>query len=338
MRSKSILAAAALAVLSFSVAGVGTFAWFQLTQNVTATGLSVKVKSQFCAVSGFSIFPYLGESDDGNYFGFNPTPAAVYSVTGSGISLTGGDGSVELHSFSLDDPHHPCLILFSVSGSLVETISATTTYPFFAASDSDYTISGTFASFAALNAAANHTSGNDEKYFRVTNDETVLGTYVDENSVTKKVPTIYHYDYDTESFDRVWIDFAKDGNPISSVVSFSSLPLASAPSATTKNLYLYTGSNPKEMERDDHTTSTSCYAIDRRLLTSTSSFAEFEDEAFLGYENQVTIYSGDVSGYSCIAVVVDYIQDAVEYISSFFLGHDYLMDGMDFAMDMEIGI
>ena len=92
------------------------------------------------------------------------------------------------------------------------------------------------------------------------------------------------------------------------------------------------------MERDDHTTSTSCYAIDRRLLTSTSSFAEFEDEAFLGYENQVTIYSGDVSGYSCIAVVVDYIQDAVEYISSFFLGHDYLMDGMDFAMDMEIGI
>ena len=308
-----------MCLFSLMVVFTGCFAWFVSIRNQAANSNTMPIVKFDTSIKKIELHKYYGEStvEGGKtYFGFNPEADSVININ-NGAATGGSNTPIQLGPYSLDDPNHPVLLLMEVSGGN-EVLEAITEYSSVAADlpTTDYTV----ATHSALAS-----SYNDGTKIKVTTDETRGGC-----------TTIYQYviptNGDDSYFDMLWIDLKAENNPLSSVVQFHSFTYESRPTASTHSLYTYNAN----WEKADEPTSMSCLAFDTSLFTDEkrASFTTFVNgDDFDSFDKTCPIFAGDLTGYTYLAVVINYYPPAIEYIFSYYLGSEYLNEGITFECD-----
>ena len=259
----TIVASTGVVIFTLAAAFSGSYAWFQAMRNPTTSADDFKIVNTGSNVSAIEFHQFAGiqEIDEVEYFTFNPTPAGEVTIDENQQATYTIQGGLQMAEYTTDDPHHPILILLTLTGSPNAMIKARRT-----------TI--------------------DPSYDYMASDEYTL--------------------VDT-------------GNPLSSVVEFYSFLYTptgdTSLSGRTKNGY-YT-LLASDFERD---------------TSDAKSFPEFDDSGDYtdNFRSQVSIYNGSTVGYSYLGIVVDYFAESLEYIFSYFLGNDYLTDGLSFSCDWSL--
>ena len=80
----------------------------------------------------------------------------------------------------------------------------------------------------------------------------------------------------------------------------------------------------------------SCISLAKSEFTNSNraSFSSFTNsEDYNGFNKQINVFRGDVTGVTYIGLVVDYNTLALEYVFSRNLGHDALNAGLQFKCD-----
>ena len=320
-RNLKLVSATAMCLFSLASAFVGTYAWFEsvFTNNQEADDFEVKPIDT--SVKKIYFFSYYGEDsldpDTSTHFGFNPTPYCTLDFRSDGTVQPIGSPTIDLGTYSLDDPNHPVLILFEVEGQ-TESITLKTDYSFLCEEEPTSTV--TVASYSALGTYA------DGTIIQVTADEQHNG-----------LKTKYEYVIPAEGdpyFDMVWCELTQDKNPLSSVIESHSFTFAEDPSdverLTNLDLYIDDGYGHKSVQSRD------CISITKSEMTDANraSFASFTSNGnFEGFEKEVIFFEGDISEVKYVGPVINYLPSALEYISYFYLGHEYLSDGLEFKCD-----
>ncbi len=308
-----------MCLFSLLVVFTGCFAWFVSIRNHNSDSNNMPIVKAKTAITKISLHEYYGEStlEDGKtYFGFNPTSTSEITIT-NGVPSGGSSIPLELGPYSVDDPNHPVLLLMEVNGG-IELLEARTNYTYLAQDEitTDYTV----ATYSALG-----TYSNGEK-IKITADETCNGS-----------STIYEYVVPTSGdpyFKMLWIELKEEHNPLSSVVQFHSFTFTSAPVASTHSLYTY----DENWIKSNEPTSMSCLAFDKSEFTDEngSSFTQFQNFGeYQGFETDIAIFAGSLAGCTHLAIVIDYFPPAMEYLFFYYLGHEYLNDGLSFDCDWE---
>lgn len=339
-----IVAATSVTIFSLLSVCTGVFAWFATVRERKQTSDDFVVTRIESTVSSICIYQYLGESEvEGGttYFGFNPTPYGVLDVEGSDVNVSSGSPVINLDQYSIDDPHHPCLLIFETSERSTRVV-ADTLKPFLAKAKpgADNLASSNIVAFQSL-LEGKKSGASDGEIFEVTNDETQEAEYeevINEVIVRKKIKTRYAYNATTDDFDLVWMDLAMYDNPLSSAVIFNWVTFNGLPTATNKNLFLYESDGFGGKIRKEESESTSCIAIDRKDLDENdeSAFVTFTG-AVPSYDPTTIIFDGgDIDNeveFTHVGIVVDYNQLALEYLFSCYIGHPYLSGGISFKCD-----
>ena len=251
----------------------------------------------------------------------------------------GDPTSITLDQYSLDDQHHPLLMLMKINGSS-ECVSAKTKYPYVGEDkpgNDNLDSSHIVATYSALMAKKG--SATDGEIFEVTNDENQKGYYI-EDSASKRIKTRYQYVAETDTFDLVWVDLAMYDNPLSSAVKFNYFLFDEMPATVTKNIYLYEEDGFGGVRREDTPTSTSVIALDTQDFTDSnlSSFTKIDANENANFEDEIEVFNGDITGKKYLGIVIDYYHESIEYISSYYLGHEYMNEGVTFVCDWEMTI
>lgn len=339
-----IIAATSVTIFSLFSVCVGAFAWFATIREHNSTSDDFVVTNVITSISSIKIYQYLGESveEDGTtYFGFNPTPYGEFGVDGDQVTVTSGNPSIELDQYSVDDPHHPCLVLFETSERSTRVV-AQTLKPFLPQSkpgSDTLPASNIVANYAALEAKK--AGATDGEIFEVTNDEhhaAEYEEYIDDHAVREYVTTRYSYNAENDDFDFIWTDLGLYNNPLSSIVQFNWFIWEDIPEATNKDLYLYELDAFGMKVRKRTPESTSCIPVDRSGMDEEgdSSFISFSGDT-ANFEQETIIFDGgDVDSettFNYVGVVIDYNQLALEYLFSYYIGHPFLSDGLTFKCD-----
>ena len=319
--SLKIAAATSLILFSLLACFSGAYAWFLSNTHVNNASSNFQVDRVNTSVQAITFHEYYGKTDPASsggktYYSFNPSSSG--SVTFSGDTPTETGAGIALGEYSLENPDHPLLIMFNVSG-LQQRINFETDYSFLA-EDDNYVLKTTVGTFAALNLYDKTTLTNGD-YLKVTADEEHGG-----------VTTIYKYLAATRSYDMVWIDLNSGFNPLSSVVQFHTFEFSGSIAANTHTydvVEINQYGNPVTVE------DVSGITIDTAAFTSSnkSAFADFTDEDTYTYNKEINVYDGNVSSISYVGVVVNYDSLALQYICSKYLGNLILNIGMDFKCD-----
>ena len=344
-KSLKIIAATTMTVFSLFVAITGAFAWFVSKLNESSTGDSFEISTVETAVQEISIHEFYGTSTGSNpCYGFNPVPVGCVDYSNPQSPTTIGTLSIELEKYSLEYPNHPVLILFKVSGT-AQTIEAETSYPFLSQDKPGAdTLDGahTVSTYSALPASA-----NDNEIFEVTNDEHQNGEFTD-NGTRKKITTRYKYVAAESKYELIWVDLAMFKNPMSSVMQAHSFEFDFTRPFNRNGNNLTINSSSTAL-----LTKTYTHVVNDVVQTDTSSgiwipVAQFKDadaansnmSSFVTinhgeatYSPETVFYEGSVSGDTYIGIAVDYYSDALIYLFSEFLGHDYLNEDITFKCD-----
>ena len=320
-RKGNLKIAAATSLIMFSLLACfsGAYAWFVANTNVNNSSSNFQVDRLNTTVQGITFHEYYGttiETDGKTYYSFNPTPSGSVTFSGETPSETGA--GIDLGEFSLENPNHPLLMMFNVSG-FRQRIDFKTDYSF-VAEDNNYSLKATVATFAALEAYNKNTL-SDGDYLKVTTDE-------DHGSVS----TIYEYKSATKSYDMVWIDLNSGINPLSSVVQFHSFEFTGTIQSNTHTydvIEINQQGNPVTVE------DVAGITIDTDAFTSTnkSQFVNFSNDDSYTFNKEVCVYEGTVSNYTYVGIVINYNSSAIEYICSKYLGNLILNDGLNFKCD-----
>lgn len=314
-----IAAATSMIIFTLAVAFSGVFAWFNSINSLSNTADDFKVTQIQTAVKGITFHKYYGETvlEDGTtYFAFDPEESGSVDFSGNTPEQEGT--GVQMGEYSLENPNHPLLMMFEVEGG-VQRVDFETEYAFLG-NDNNFTLKTTVANYTALENL-DKTSLSNGDYIKVTNDN-------EHGNVT----TIYKYESATKTYDMVWINLAQNNNPLSSAVEFHSIEFTGtiASNTTVHDVYVENQYGNFVLTED-----VSAIAIDRRDLTNSnrSSFVEFEDEDTFEFHKRINAYEGNVKELSYVGIIVNYNKEALEYVFSKFLGHDYLSDGLTFQCD-----
>ena len=346
-KNVKIIAATSMAIFSLFACFSAAYAWFTAIRNVDNGADQFQVSDVQTSVQELSIHEFLGmstETGSAKAYCFNPIPTGFADFSNDPQHpSTIGNLSITLDEYSLDDPNHPVLLLFKVSGG-VENITAETTFPFIAKDkpgaavlDDDHIV----ANYAGLEAKLG--TATDGEIFEVTADNHHGGTYEDQ---TTYITTRYQYNGSTNSFDLIWTDLARFDNAFSSVAQMHSL-LFTFDSPFTRNgnnFVINTSSDGvsektykhyNETSEQYETLTTDCVPVLSSDCNDSnqSSFTKFNSNNEATFEQIVEVYNGSTSGYTYLGVIIDYFPKAVEYLSSYFLGHHYLNYGLSFDRD-----
>ena len=346
-KNLKIIAATSMAIFSLFACFSAAYAWFVATRKADNGADSFQVSDVQTSVQELSIHEFLGmTTDDGSSksYCFNPIPSgfADFSDDPRNPSIV-GDLTITLDEYSLDDPNHPVLLLFKVNGG-VETITAETLFPFIAMDkpgDDELDSNHIVASYSLLEAKKS--SASDGEIFEVTADEHHGGTYEDEETY---ITTRYQYNAASDEFELVWTDLARFDNAFSSVAQMHSLLFTfDSPFARNGNNFVINTSSDgvsektykhyNETSEQYETLTTDCVPVLSSDCNDSnqSSFTKFNSNNEATFEQIVEVYNGSTSGYTYLGVIIDYFPKAVEYLSSYFLGHHYLNYGLSFDRD-----
>ena len=320
-RKGNLKIAAATSLIMFSLLACfsGAYAWFTSIRTVDNKSDNFQVDRLNTTVLGITFHEFYGttvETDGKTYYSFNPEPSG--EVTFSGETPSESGEGIGLGEYSLENPNHPLLMMFNVSG-LKQRIDFETDYSFLA-EDNNYSLKATVETFAALEAYNKNTL-SDGDYLKVTDDE-------DHGSVS----TIYKYKSATKTYDMVWIDLNSSYNPLSSVVQFHSFEFTGT---IADNTHTYDVIETNQYGNTHTVEDVAGITIDTAAFTNAnrSTFANFSDEDNYTYNKDICVYDGNVSSCSYIGVVINYDSLALQYISSKYLGNDIISDGMLFKCD-----
>jgi len=251
-----IASATSVVVFTLLVAFIGTYTWFQAVKGAHNGADNMIIEKTEGSVTGYSIHEYYGITDDESTWGFNPTPTTSI-VFGDD---QGSSSPLSMGEYSLDNPDHPVLVLFSVEGSF-QTIIAKTSSVYLASSDAT---------------------------------------------------------------------LEQSGNPLSSVIETQSLTFTNDP----KNNGKQTGNL---IDENGSTVSRTYMPIVKNSLSSKSSFVTFVGNT-PRYEQQTKFFEGDITGKSYIGIVLNYNSESLNYIFSYYLGHTYLTNGLQFSCDWSLEV
>ena len=191
--------------------------------------------------------------------------------------------------------------------------------------------SASFATYAALDVAANRIAANDSKYFLVVDDEK-----------HGDVSTIYQYNDATASFEMMWCDLgnvaASETNPLSSAVKIHTLTFTDdiEDMRTTRDVNFETFDDVAQDYNYSKHTGTSCIAVPKSDCTDANkhTFTSFtNEETFNRFNKEINVFRGDVTGVTYIGLIVNYDKTALEYVFSRNLGNEALNNGLEFKCD-----
>ena len=361
-KTLKVISATAMCVFSLLCAFMGAFAWFVSKMNEDADADQFAVNKVESAITSVAVHDFYGVCDDGVTLGFNPV--ANHSITWE--EREGSDTvGFTMGTYSVDNPHHPVLLLMEVNGSLAN-LSLKTEYPYILGT-APTPVQATFATYAALNVAANKVEGNDGKYFEVTNDEHQTAYYTEEG-VNKRVTTRYKYNHADQSFEFVSTNLGQSDNPLSSVIKsnyvlYSDNPTDNAGTYQTTtgyfrasgravsgityytrvkdgNSYVYTEDDEISIGNElggNHFVNRTYVPINSNFSTPTASFVTFSGSTY-NYSKKATLFQGSTAGNTHLAIILDYNSPSLEYLYSVYLGHPFLKTALSFKCDWSMDI
>lgn len=310
-----IAVATMVAVFSLASMFAGTYAWFTMSSGVDVTGSQVRIGNVITAVQTITVHDYYGMSSDKSTFGFNP--AADHTVTINSDYSGSETTPFEMGTYTLEEQHQPVLYLFATNGNR-ETIKLKTSFSYLANSEPVTTVESV-ATFSALAS-----SYAENTFIKVLSDENHGGT-----------STIYKYTT-AKGFEMKWIDLQNDdGNPLSSIVQVH---------------YFVFDYNPTDQNRLSsgsltHGNITSTYdympysvsQCASTYTTNMSSFITFNNGSPV-FNQEITVYSGETYENGYVGVIFDYYPESIEYLYSYYLGHDYVSNGLSYSCDWNMEI
>lgn len=326
-KNLKIIAATSMAIFSLFSLFMGTMAWFTAKRSQDLGGDDpFGVEKVGTSVKSIEFHSYLGEVTQvvdavtHKYFAFTPTATSTINFVDGEPSDP--SASVALGEYSLENPHHPLLVVFEVSG-VMERIEFETDYCFLG--NPSVTSTVTKATHAAM--IADKASYSDGQIIQVSVDE-------EHNDIN----TFYEYHLDDDEFEMVSMSL-KENTP------YPNYPLSSA--VNIYNFKLHLNRNIQDESANRNITymdefgvtrvreNTSCYIMDEAGFTSSNmtAFADFTDEDNFEYSNSIVAFNDNVDGYTHVALVIDYNSYAIEYICSQYLGHPAMNYGLDFLCD-----
>ena len=351
-----IVAATMMTIFSLFACFSGAFAWFLANKNANNDSDSFEISDLGTKISQISIHDFYGTSTESGdkYYGFNAVPSAWIECADPEHPTVIGDATIRLGSYSLDYPHHPALVLFTVGGG-EETIEGVTESPYLAKDkpgNATLSSSNIVATYSAL--AAKAMVATNGEIFEVTNDETQSGVYT-EGGQQKHVKTRYQYNSTTGEFELVWVSLGEEYNPLSSIIQTHS--------------FLFTFDSPFNKNGNtlnDFSVNTSSAAIGTHSYTNVNSSGAvinvqnqqgiwLNTNEFLGpndtntnmasfvkvidnggsvqFNETAEFFTGSTVGYKYLGIVFDYYPDAVEYLFAYYIGNDFISDGLSFKCD-----
>ena len=308
-RFLKLISATSMAIFSLFVCFSGAFAWFQAQREVGNESNDFYVESQDTAVKKITIHPFLDETTGAG----ESTPSYTFDPTGI-VAFEEGNPTAnptlaELNQYSIDNPHHPVLILYHVDGFRTR-IDLSTEYCFLN-ENTDF-ITGKTRTKSALNSLEGKVTNG---YYEVYRDESqsnktylyqwngsslngrTVATYNDLDVAANKVDglytrvqsdsnysgvaSVYCYDNTAKKFNLVWIDLGDDDkgqtNPLSSVVDFFTITydkndyanLAALSSNHTVNLETY-NSTTQELEYEVSDGTIPCISVAKTQMTDSN--------------------------------------------------------------------
>ena len=339
-KNLKIMAATMMTIFSLASVFMGTFAWFLANRNINSDFDDFQSEETISAIKNISFHEYYFRSDDG-YYGFNPIPYSYLTYNESTKRYQSSNPSpLELGEYSLDDQHHPALILCEIGGS-VETIKGKTNFPYIAQTKPGAASVTTYATKALLLAAAKPADGT---VVEVTKDESIPSRNEVDEDEYESVTTRYQYDASSDTYKLVWTALAKENNALSSIVEFHSFTFEWA-SPYVRNGNNYTINNEctglasksyTDAEEVVHTQNNGLWIpVSEFVSANRSSFVSSTDgfAAHAELTPEITIFSGSVINKTYIGIVVDYYPDALEYLSSYFMSNPLLNEGLTFKCD-----
>lgn len=303
------MAATSVILFSLLTCFSGVVAWFSINKTIKNDGSQFKIEVVDTAVRAITFHEFQGTTSD-NYYSFDPNPCGTVTINNGSADDDDYEG-IALGRYSLEDPSHPLLMMFKVSG-FGQKIELETDFTYLAQNKPESTKTDV-GTYALLNAYDKSTLTNGD----------LIGVTADEGHGGGK--TVYRYVSATSSYEMVWIDLKVNGNPMSSVVQFHS--------------FEFTGANIDAIKGDKliNGVSTSGINIAESAFTNSnkSEFAKFSNVDTFTYDKKITAYQGDVSGITYVGIVIDYNSLALQYIFSKYLGSDALSSGEDITFSCD---
>ena len=111
-------------------------------------------------------------------------------------------------------------------------------------------------------------------------------------------------------------------HPLSSVVEFFALSL---PSITEEGNYVTIPSNDP---------------VFTRKTSKAHAFPEFKDDGEYNdaIDSEVTVFSDSTGGNNYLAIIVDFFPESLEYIYSYYMGHENVSNGLKFSCDWGLSL
>lgn len=352
-KNLKIAAATMMTVFSLFACFSGAFAWFLANKSVDNGSDDFEITDLGTEIAHISIHEFYGTSTESGdkYFGFNAVPTSWIDFSDHDHPETVGEATIRLGTYSLEYPHHPVLLLFDV-GDGEETIEGVTKSPYLAkekpgaATLPNSNIVATYSALAAKAAVA-----TDNEIFEVTNDETQNGEYT-QGGQQKHVKTRYQYHSATGEFELVWVDLGMDNNPLSSIIQShyfkftfdtpytkngNNFVINNSSAAISTHSYTNvndSGSVINVQNQDGIWINTNDFLGPDDANTNMASFAKVTNNGSnVEFNDTAEFFTGSTQGYKYLGIVFDYYPDAVEYLFSYYIGNNYLSDGLSFKCD-----
>ena len=301
-----------MTVFTLLAAFTASYAWFSSITKQETDADSFPIRKAESSISSISVHDFYGMTADESEFGFNPTANHVISWDSHAGEDTVG---FTMGKYSLDDPHHPVLFLFTLNGG-AECIKFETDSTYLAQDEPTHTV--TVATYSAL----------AESYA----EKTIIKVEADE----KHAGVGTKYKYSSGEFELVWMELSEDNNPLSSVVMTHYFLFTDDPRDSQGDYQVKTGNlMVDDGEGNKVSTSETYVPLTSSSFTSSnrSSFVSFDENWEPTFNDFAYAFEGNTTGYTHLGIVLDYYADSLEYISYYFLGHNYLNEGIGFVCD-----
>ena len=216
----------------------------------------------------------------------------------------GGDQTVYQYNHSSGELNMVYLKLKSVNNPLSSVVK----FNWMRFKNKNVQVENTYNTYTSLTSAGVDISTNDGKYYKVTSDSNVGGG-----------ETIYQYDHTSGQFVLAW-DYLDNSDVSRSMISLD-----------TVNLEQYSN---KKYSSPVPTPNSKTVSIKKNILIDDheSSFCTFNSTTPV-FENEITAFKNTLDGADFVGIVIDYNIEAIEYICSAYLGHEYVSQGLGFHCD-----